>query len=147
MVGVLAIDSVQGRADLVDVPLHRRQPIGVLGDGARARQQDVEVRRFLFFVSGAKQTGRNGKTRDEAHTHAQAQAMRRSFADTSCQSFQQTGDRPIYGTRRTCKLKRQGSRANFQRFKQAGEAIDVGRGPRTSSRDATVVRRYKLPEL
>lgn len=49
VVGVFAIDSVQGRADLIDVPLHCRQPVRVLGDGARARQHDVEVRRFLWI--------------------------------------------------------------------------------------------------
>ena len=47
MVGVLAVYSVQGRADLVDVPLHSRQSVRVFGDGARARQHDVEMRRFL----------------------------------------------------------------------------------------------------
>lgn len=47
VVGVLAVYSVQGRADLVDVPLHSRQSVRVFGDGARARQHDVEVRRFL----------------------------------------------------------------------------------------------------
>lgn len=43
MVGVLAVYSVKGGADLGYLPPHGRQPVRILGHSASPRKKDVQV--------------------------------------------------------------------------------------------------------